>query len=142
MTDRVKPCAAAAAQEPLGIDLARRQISPTVSADASSKQVAPMRIIVTLTTSGRKWRATLGGRVLCTSAAPLVKSARVLIAEDFGPNLVIEMWRAGTDAWALRGRLGVAAATLLDGETAAPHAKNGVPVRFLGKAASSKGGRA
>jgi hypothetical protein len=100
-----------------------------------------LQIVVAPTGRG-KWRATLGGRTLCVAAAPLVKSARILIAEGFGPNLVIEMWRAGTDAWALRGRLGVVAATLLDGETAAPHAKNGVPVRFLGKAASSKGGGA
>jgi hypothetical protein len=39
------------------------------------------------------------------------------------------MWRAGTDAWALRGRLGAVAATLLDGETASRRAKNGSSTR-------------
>jgi hypothetical protein len=44
------------------------------------------------------------------------------------------MWRPNTDEWALRGRLGAVAATIIDGETASHCAKNGVPVRFPGMA--------
>jgi hypothetical protein len=39
------------------------------------------------------------------------------------------MWRPNTEEWALRGRIGPVAATLLDGETASHCAKNGSPVR-------------
>jgi hypothetical protein len=34
------------------------------------------------------------------------------------------MWRPNTDEWALRGRLGAVAATVIDGETAPRRAKN------------------
>jgi hypothetical protein len=130
MTDRVKPCAAAAARELREIDLAGRQISPTIAADTIGKQAAPLRIIVALTASGRKWVARLGDRVLCRSAWPFVMSARLLFVEGYPADAVIEMWRPNTDEWALRGCVGAVAAAVIDGETAKRQAKNGLPVRF------------
>ena len=59
-----------------------------------------------------------GDRVLCVSAWPFVKSARLLLAEGYPADTVIEMWRPNSDEWALRGRLGAVAATVIDGETA------------------------
>jgi hypothetical protein len=37
--------------------------------------------VIEPTASGRKWIARLGDRVLCVSASPFVKSARLLRAE-------------------------------------------------------------
>jgi hypothetical protein len=87
-----------------------------------------LRIIVEPTGSGRKWIARLGERVLCIAAAPFIQSARILLSEKYHPDAVIEMWRANTKEWALRGRIGAVAATLMDGETVA-RAKNGSPAR-------------
>lgn len=98
-----------------------------------------VRIVVTPTASGRKWRAVLDGETLCISASPLITTARILIAEGFDPDCIIEMWHAGADAWSLRGGLGAVAATLIDGETASRCAKNGSPVRFSGTAATPAG---
>jgi len=81
------------------------------------------------TASGRKWIARLRDRVLCVSAWPFVKSARRLLAEGHPADTVIEMWRPNTADWALRGRLGAVAATVMDGETASRCAKNGSPAR-------------
>ncbi|MGH6674191.1 MAG: hypothetical protein ACRECV_19765 [Xanthobacteraceae bacterium] len=81
------------------------------------------------TKSGPKWIARLDDRILCVAAAPFVTSARILLAGGYPADTVIEMWRPNTAAWALRGRLGAVAATLLDGETALRCAKNGPPVR-------------
>jgi hypothetical protein len=91
-----------------------------------------LQVVVSPTASGRKWSATLDGNGLCVSASPFITSARILIAQGFDPNLVVEMWPAGADVWSLRGRLGAVAATLIDGETASRCAKNGSPVRFFG----------
>ena len=63
------------------------------------------------------------------SAWPFVTSARLLLAEGYPADTVIEMWRPNTDEWALRGRLGAVAATIIDGETAPRCAKNGSPAR-------------
>jgi hypothetical protein len=87
-----------------------------------------LRIIVEPTASGRKWIARRGERVLCIAAAPFIQSARILLSEKYHPDAVIEMWRANTKEWALRGRIGAVAATLMDGETVA-RAKNGSPAR-------------
>jgi hypothetical protein len=76
-----------------------------------------------------KWTARLGGRVLCVSVWPLVKSARRLLAEGHAPDNMIEMWRPNSPEWAMRGRLGVVAATVIDGETAPRGGKNGPPAR-------------
>jgi hypothetical protein len=67
--------------------------------------------------------------VLCVAAAPFVKSARLLLAEGYPAESSIEMWRPNTAEWALRGRLGAVAATVIDGEKAPRGAKNGSPVR-------------
>ena len=88
-----------------------------------------LQIIITPTKSGRKWVARLGVRVLCVAAAPFVKSARLLLAEGYPAETLIEMWRPNTAEWALRGRLGAVAATVIDGEKASRDAENGVPVR-------------
>jgi hypothetical protein len=81
--------------------------------------------VIERTASGRKWIARLDDRVLCVTAWPFVKSARLLLAEGYPADTVLEMWRPNTDEWALRGRLGAVAATVMDGETASRCAKNG-----------------
>jgi hypothetical protein len=88
-----------------------------------------LRIVIEPTASRLKWIARLDGRILCIAAAPFVQSARALLAEGYPLDAVIEMWRPNTKEWALRGRIGPVAATLIDGETAASLAKNGSPVR-------------
>ncbi|MGA9890865.1 MAG: hypothetical protein WBQ55_00510 [Xanthobacteraceae bacterium] len=92
--------------------------------------------MITPSASGRKSVALLGDRVLCVSVWPFVKSARVLYVEGYPAKTVIELWRPDARDWALRGRLGAVAATLIDGEieTASRRAKNGLPVRKLQKA--------
>ncbi len=62
-------------------------------------------------------------------------SARLLLAEGYPADTMVEVWRPNTDEWALRGRLGAVAATVMDGETAKRAAKNRVPTRFPGIAA-------
>ena len=62
--------------------------------------------------------ARLGDRVLCVTAWPFVMSARLLLAEGFPADTVVEMWRPNSDEWALKGRLGAVAGTVIDGETA------------------------
>ena len=99
--------------------------SPTTPA----RPAAPTRIVIEPTASGRKWTARLGDRVLCVTAWPFVMSARLLLAEGFPADTVVEMWRPNSDEWALRGRLGAVAATVIDGETAPRCAKNGSPAR-------------
>ena len=71
--------------------------------------------------------ARLGDRVLCVTAWPFVMSARLLLAEGFPADSVVEMWRPNSDEWALKGRLGAVAAIVIDGETAPRRAKNGSP---------------
>ena len=93
-------------------------------------QAEALRIIIEPTRSGRKWVARLGDRVLCAAAAPFVKSARLLLAEGYPAETLIEMWRPNTAEWALRGRLGAVAATVIDGETAPRCAKDRVPSCF------------
>jgi hypothetical protein len=53
----------------------------------------------------------------------------LLLAEGHPADTVIEIWRPNADEWAMRGRLGAAAATVIDGETGSPGAKNGPPAR-------------
>jgi hypothetical protein len=93
---------------------------------------APLRIVIVPTASRKKWTARLNDRVLCVSAWPFVMSARLLLAEGYPADTMVEMWRPNTAEWALRGRLGAVAATIIDGETASHCAKNRVSVRFPG----------
>jgi hypothetical protein len=95
---------------------------------------APLRIMIAPTESGRKWRAEFNGKRLCISAWPFVMAARQLLAAGHPPNSVIEMWRPGATEWALRGRLGAVAATVIEGEKALRRAINGPPVRVRGAA--------
>ena len=106
-----------------------RMIVAHASPTTPARPAAPMRIVIEPTASGRKWIARLGDRVLCVTAWPFVMSARLLLAEGFPADTVIEMWRPNSDEWALRGRLGAVAATVIDGETAPRCAKNGPPDR-------------
>jgi hypothetical protein len=106
-----------------------RASSPSQSNSSAQHAAAPLRIVIVPTPSGRKWTARLGERVLCVSAWPFVKSARLLLTEGYPADAFIEMWRPNSDAWALRGRLGAVAATVIDGETAPRCAKNDPPVR-------------
>jgi hypothetical protein len=77
----------------------------------------PLRVAVE-PVGGGKWRASLGDQVLCTSPAPLVIAARILIGHGADPTSIIELWHQGADAWALRGQLSPVAAVRLDGERA------------------------
>ena len=88
---------------------------------------APLQIVFEPTASGRKSTARLGDHVLCVTAWPFVMSARLLLAEGFPADTVIEIWRPNSDEWALKGRLGAVAAIVIDGETAPRRAKNGSP---------------
>ena len=88
----------------------------------------PLRFVVERSASGKKWIARLDDRVLCRTAWPFVMSARLLLAEGYPVDAVAEMWRPDTDEWALRGRLGAVAATVIDGERSPRRAKNGSPV--------------
>ena len=104
---------------------------------------APIRIVVAPTASGRKWVSSLNDKTLCISASPLVMASRLLIAQRFDPNSIIEMWHHHADAWALRGRLGAVAAVIIDGEKKPTQpAKNGPPIRFSGEPNARIGGRA
>ena len=83
-----------------------RKIDAHASPTTPIKSAVPLRIMIEPTASGRKWIARLGERVLCVSASPFVKSARLLLAEGLPAAIVIEMWRPNTDESALQGRLG------------------------------------
>jgi len=107
------------------------------AASTVTAQLAPVRISITTTASGRKWRASLDDKTLCVSASPLIKSARILIAKGLDPTRTIEMWHQHADAWSLRGQLGEVAASLVDGETAKRPAKNKASVDFRGMAATA-----
>jgi hypothetical protein len=93
------------------------------------KTAASLRIVIQPTASGRKWIACLLNRVLCVSAWPFVKSARRLLAEGYPADTMVEVWRPNAAEWAMRGRLGPVAATVIDGESASRGAKNGPPAR-------------
>jgi hypothetical protein len=100
-------------------------------------QAAAFRITIAPMARG-KWQVTYNDKPLCIAAAPMVKAARILIEQAFDPNLTLEMWHANATAWALRGRLGAVALTVLDGERAAQRrAKNRPLDRSSGKAARS-----
>ena len=71
---------------------------------------APLRIVIVPTASRKKWTARLNDRVLCVSAWPFVMSARLLLAEGYPADTMVELWRPNTSEWALRGRLGAVAA--------------------------------
>jgi hypothetical protein len=131
-----RPAADCTANGPRGDDLAGRQINPVATPKTIYRQATAIRIVITPTPSGRKWRASLDGETLCVSASPLVTSARLLIAKGIDPNRAIEMWHQHADAWALRGQLGAVAATLIDGEKATRPAKNGSLIRIPGMAAT------
>jgi hypothetical protein len=57
------------------------------------KPNAPLRIVIVPTTSRKKWIARLNDRVLCVSAWPFVQSARLLLAEGYPADTMVEMWR-------------------------------------------------
>jgi hypothetical protein len=101
----------------------------TVQPVTTLARASPLRFVIEPTPGGRKWTARLGDRVLCVTASPFVKSARLLLDEGYSADAVIEMWWPNTDDWALQGRLGAVAATVMDGETASRCAKNGSPAR-------------
>jgi hypothetical protein len=103
----------------------------TTQAITTAVPAAPQRIVIVIqpTASGRKWAARLGDRVLCVSAWPFVKSARLLLDEGYPADAVIEMWRPNATDWAIRGRLGAVAATVIDGERGSRRAKNRSPAR-------------
>jgi hypothetical protein len=100
----------------------------------AAASAAAIRVTVTPTDSGRKWRAVVAGKALCVAAAPLVHSARILLANGRDPSATLELWHQRAECWALRGRLGAVAATPLEGERrASRRATNRVAVRFPAK---------
>jgi hypothetical protein len=137
MHKNANPAAVATASGASGFDLAGRQIGPVATPERERLQgqrpAAPISIVIAPTARGRKWRATLDDKVLCVASAPLVTAARLLIARGFDPTRNIEMWRANATVWALRGKLGAVASSVLPGERKAQRpAKNDPPVRFAG----------
>lgn len=135
------PAAVATASGADGFDLAGRQIGLVITTERQRHQglplAAPIRIDIAPMARG-KWRATIGGEKVCVSAAPMVKAARVLIAEGHDPSSIIELWHQHGEAWALRGKLGAVATTILDGERKAQrHPRNRPLAPFSGKAAKS-----
>jgi hypothetical protein len=133
MRKKKNPAAVATASGGGGFDLAERQIGPVNTTERERLQdrplASPIRIDVAPMAHG-KWRATFNGKTLCIVAAPMVKAARILIARGHDPARIIELWHVDADGWALRGRLGPVAATLIDGEKATRPAKNRVLARF------------
>jgi hypothetical protein len=129
-----RPAADCTANGPRRDDLAGSQIGLVATPECPHLQGqrldASIRVDVAPTESGSKWRAILDGKVLCTSASPLITSARILVENGVDPNRIIEMWHQHGEAWALRGRLGRVAATLIDGEKATRPAKNRALARF------------
>jgi hypothetical protein len=117
---------------PIAVGTGARKVDQLVSKVGSRNSLCAIRLQVTPTARGRKWRASLDGATLCVSASPLVASARILVAQGLDPKRVIEMSHAHADTWSLRGQLGAVAATLVDGETAKRAAKNRVPSDFSG----------
>ena len=73
--------------------LSYAEIAAHASQIAPIKPTAAVRIVISPTPSGRKWTALLGERVLCVSAWPFVKSARLLLAEGYPADAGVEMWR-------------------------------------------------
>lgn len=72
-------------------------------------------IIVTPRGEGRFDAMTLDGTPLVAGArAPLLDSARVLVARGGDPDAVLVMRHSGSDTVALRARLGAAAALTVD----------------------------
>jgi hypothetical protein len=116
---------------------AGRTSSPSPSKPSTQHSADPLRIVVVPTASRKKWTARLDDRVLCVSAWPFVMSARLLLAEGYPADAMVELWRPNTGECAMRGRLGAIAAVVIDGETAKRGAKNGVPSRFPGIAAAT-----
>jgi hypothetical protein len=111
---------------------AGRASSPSPSNASTQHAAAPLRIVIVPTASRKKWTARLNDRVLCISAWPFVMSARLLLAEGYPADTMVEVGRLNTDERAMRGRLGAAAATVIDGETTSRSAKNRVLSRFPG----------
>jgi hypothetical protein len=88
-----------------------------------------LRLVIDPTLSGRKWIALLDDRLICRSAWPFVKSARLLLAEGYPADTVVEIWRPNTDEWATPGRAAPRTAHLL--ELASEMAKGGPPVALI-----------
>ena len=127
--------------------LSYRKIVARFSPTTPIKSATPLRIVIEATASGRKWIARLDDRVLCVSAWPFVKSARLLLAESYPADTVVEIWRPNAAEWAMRGRLGAVAAMIIEGETtrAAPRTAlrlaipSGVTMRAAASLRSSSG---
>jgi hypothetical protein len=78
-------------------------------------RVATIRILVKSVDRRGRSSATLGDTVLISaSRQPFLAAARVLISAGHEPDSWLEVWRPGATAFALRGRLGIAAALTVD----------------------------
>ena len=93
-----RPAADVTADGPRESDLAGRQINPVATLKTICRRAVAIRIIITPTLSGRKWRASLDGEKLCVSASPLITAARLLIEKGFDPARYIEVRHQQADA--------------------------------------------
>lgn len=79
---------------------------------AASAAPGPGTVVITIEPVGRhgRFRARLDERVIVAATTqPFLDAARILIAKGCDPSAVIEMRRAGSTDFDLRGPLGVAA---------------------------------
>ena len=58
-----------------------RSVQPIGPSGSPTLTVVPLRIMIEPNASGRKWRASLNGNVLCPSASPFILSARVCLSD-------------------------------------------------------------
>jgi exonuclease III len=77
-----------------GVAILSRDGEPIVTINSLNNQnsgglqvTAPIRIDVSSMARG-KWQATFNGETLCTTAAPMVKAARILIAKSYDPSCI------------------------------------------------------
>jgi len=67
-------------------------------------------MVITISPAGRRrFRASLGSRLLCTSDTPFTSAARVLMRDGVDPSTPLEMTREGSDTVDLRSTVGAAA---------------------------------
>jgi hypothetical protein len=103
---------------------AGRSVKPTIDAGESASCVNTIKIIlVPVNRHGRSSASLPDGAVLVgSSRQPFLDAARVLIAAGNDPDSWLEAWRPGATAFALRGRLRIAAGLTVD-ETKTAFAK-------------------
>jgi hypothetical protein len=92
-----------------------RSASEIVQPDGRGR-VGTIRILVeNADRRGRSSASLPDGTILVgSSRQPFLDAARVLVASGYDPDSWLESWRPGASAYALRGRLGIAAGLTVD----------------------------